>query len=93
MNEVGAGSPSNETQTVESEREVAGRAAGVFYIGLGESFDGQKLESYPPGTVIALPGGTPHFHWARSSEYVTQVSAVGPLGLEYVDPADDPRNT
>jgi quercetin dioxygenase-like cupin family protein len=67
--------------------------AGVFYVGLGERFDGQKLESYPPGTVIVLPGGTPHFHWARSSEYVTQVSAVGPLGLEYVDPADDPRNT
>jgi quercetin dioxygenase-like cupin family protein len=67
--------------------------AGVFYVGLGERFDGQKLESYPPRTVIVLPGGTPHFHWARSSEYVTQVSAVGPLGLEYVDPADDPRNT
>jgi quercetin dioxygenase-like cupin family protein len=67
--------------------------AGVFYIGLGERFDGQKLESYPPGTVIVLPGGTPHFHWARSGEYVTQVSAVGPLGLEYVDPTDDPRNT
>jgi quercetin dioxygenase-like cupin family protein len=67
--------------------------AGVFYVGLGERFDSQKLESYPPGTVIVLPGGTPHFHWARSSEYVTQVSAVGPLGLEYVDPTDDPRNT
>jgi quercetin dioxygenase-like cupin family protein len=67
--------------------------AGVFYVGLGERFDSPKLESYPPGTVIVLPGGTPHFHWAKSGEYVTQVSAVGPLGLEYVDPTDDPRNT
>ena len=33
-----------------------------------------------------LPGDTPHFHWARSGEYVTQVSAIGPLGLEYVNP-------
>ena len=39
----------------------------------------------------AEPGGTPHFHWARSGEYVSQVSAVGPLGLDYVDPEDDPR--
>jgi len=38
-----------------------------------------------------LPGGTAHFHWARAGEYVTQVTAIGPLGLEYLDPADDPR--
>jgi quercetin dioxygenase-like cupin family protein len=66
--------------------------SGVFYIGRGEHFDGQKLEAYPPGAVVVLPGGTPHFHWARSGEYVTQISAIGPLGMEYVDPKDDPRN-
>jgi hypothetical protein len=38
------------------------------------------------------PVATPHFHWAKSGTYVTQVSAVGPLGLEYIDPIDDPRN-
>ncbi|HZZ52364.1 MAG TPA: cupin domain-containing protein [Pseudonocardia sp.] len=66
--------------------------SGVFYIGLGERFDAERLEAYPPGAVIVLPGGTPHFHWAKAGEYVTQVSAIGPLGLEYVDPVDDPRN-
>ncbi|HYB69141.1 MAG TPA: cupin domain-containing protein, partial [Candidatus Bathyarchaeia archaeon] len=30
-------------------------------------------------------------HYAKSGEYVTQVTAIGPLGLEYLDPADDPR--
>lgn len=34
----------------------------------------------------------PHFHWAESGAYVTQVTAIGPLGLEYLDPKDDPRN-
>jgi hypothetical protein len=24
--------------------------------------------------------------------YVAQVTAIGPLGLEYLDPEDDPRN-
>lgn len=66
--------------------------SGVFYIGLGETFDPDRLRAYPPGTVLILPGGTSHFHWARSGEYTTQVSAIGPLGLQYLNPADDPRN-
>ena len=65
--------------------------SGIFYIGLGEKFDESKLKAYPPGSVIVLPGGVAHFHWAKSGEYVTQVTANGPLGLEYVDHADDPR--
>jgi len=66
--------------------------SGVFYIGLGSSFNASKLEAYPPGAVIVLPGNTPHFHWAKSGEYVTQVTGIGPLGLEYISEADDPRN-
>jgi quercetin dioxygenase-like cupin family protein len=66
--------------------------SGVFYIGVGERFDAEKLQAYPPGSVVVLPGDTPHFHWAKSSEYVTQVSAIGPLGLEYLDSKDDPRS-
>jgi hypothetical protein len=50
--------------------------SGVFYIGLGDRFDGDQVQAYPPGSVIV---------------YVTQVTAIGPLGLEYVDPRDDPR--
>jgi hypothetical protein len=66
--------------------------SGVFHIGLGDRFDGDKVQAFPPGSVIVLPGNTPHFHWAKSGEYVTQVTAAnGPLGLEYLDPADDPR--
>jgi quercetin dioxygenase-like cupin family protein len=65
--------------------------SGVFYIGLGDQFDADKLQAYPPGAVIVLPGHTPHFHWAKSGEYVTQVSAIGPLGLHYVNDKDDPR--
>ena len=67
--------------------------SGVFYIGLGDEFDASKLEAYPPGAVVVLPGNTSHFHWAKSGEYVTQVTATGPLGLEYLSAKDDPRNT
>jgi quercetin dioxygenase-like cupin family protein len=66
--------------------------SGVFYVGLGDQFNPDKLEAWPPGSVIVLPGNTSHFHWAKSGEYVTQVSAIGPLGLEYLSAKDDPRN-
>jgi quercetin dioxygenase-like cupin family protein len=75
--------PEDRTYTVIS---------GVFYIGLGDQFDAEKLQAYAPGSVIVLPGNTSHFHWAKSGEYITQVSAIGPLGLEYINSKDDPRN-
>jgi hypothetical protein len=65
--------------------------SGVFYIGLGDQFDAAKLQAYPPGAVVVLPGDTPHFHWAKSGEYVTQVSGLGPLAIDYVHRGDDPR--
>jgi quercetin dioxygenase-like cupin family protein len=66
--------------------------SGVFYVGRGEEFDAAKLEAFPPGAVVVLPGNTWHFHWAKSSEYITQITAIGPLGLEYHNSEDDPRN-
>jgi quercetin dioxygenase-like cupin family protein len=65
--------------------------SGVFYIGIGETFDPEKLKVYPPGSVIVLPGNTAHYHWAKSGEYISQISGTGPLGINYVDPRDDPR--
>ena len=38
--------------------------SGVFYIGLGDTFDENKLTAHAPGTVVVLPAGQAHFHWA-----------------------------
>jgi len=77
---------------VHPEDRIYTVISGVFYIGRGTTFDPEKLKAYAPESVIVLPGNTPHFHWAKSGEYITQVNAFGPLGLSYVDPKDDPRN-
>jgi quercetin dioxygenase-like cupin family protein len=77
---------------IHHEDRVYTVMSGVFYIGVGHEFDDAKLEAFPPGAVVVLPGGTPHFHWAKSGEYITQVTAMGPISLEYVDPTDDPRH-
>ena len=43
-----------------------------------------RSEEIPWRPFSAFPDG--------ASEYITQVSAIGPLGLEYVDRAQDPRS-
>jgi hypothetical protein len=47
--------------------------SGIFYIGIGSTFDDAKLKAYPPGAVIVVPGNTSHFHWAKSGEYIAGV--------------------
>jgi quercetin dioxygenase-like cupin family protein len=66
--------------------------SGIFYIGFGKDFDGEGLTAYPPGAALVLPSGTWHYHWAKSSEYIVQVTAIGPLGMEYARKTDDPRS-
>lgn len=78
---------------VHPEHRVYTVISGVFYIGFGSRFDADRLCAFGPGSVIVLPGNTPHFHWAQSGEYVTQVTGMGPLGIDYVDGDDDPRHT
>jgi quercetin dioxygenase-like cupin family protein len=67
--------------------------SGVFYVGLGEQFDESQLAAFAPGSIVVLPGNQPHFHWAKSGEYIAQITAIGPLGFDYIDPNNDPRNS
>jgi hypothetical protein len=48
----------------------------------GDQFDATKLEGLTTRAVIVLPGNTSHFPWAKSSEYISQIMAIGPLGLK-----------
>ena len=64
----------------------------VFRSILNQDVDYQPFAAFPPGAVVVLPGETPHFHWAKSGEYITQITALGPISLDYVHPGDDPRH-
>lgn len=77
---------------VHPEDRIYTVISGVFYIGIGTTFDPDKLQAFAPGAVVVLPANTPHFHWARSGDYMTQVAGTGPLGIKYLEPHDDPRN-
>ncbi|HEX2217467.1 MAG TPA: cupin domain-containing protein [Gemmatimonadales bacterium] len=63
---------------------------GTLRVGMGEKFDASKLSPLPTGTFAALEPGTRHFVEAEG-ETILQLHGVGPWGLTYVSPADDPR--
>lgn len=66
---------------------LSGRAG----IGLGETWDGEKIEYAGPGGFFVMATGIAHFAMIEEDS-VIQVHAVGPWRLDYVNAADDPRN-
>jgi quercetin dioxygenase-like cupin family protein len=64
--------------------------SGTFHMGMGERYDAAKARAMPAGSFMVMPKGKPHFAWT-TGETVIHVYALGPWGLTYVNPADDPR--
>ena len=65
--------------------------SGSFRIGMGERFDETKMQEMGPGSYIVLPSRMAHF--AKSAkESIVQIDSEGPFQINYVNPADDPRN-
>lgn len=65
---------------------------GSFYMGLGESFDESKAGKLPTGGYAVMEIGTRHFAFTRDEGAVVQLHGIGPWGIHYVNPDDDPRN-
>jgi quercetin dioxygenase-like cupin family protein len=63
---------------------------GTFKVGMGERYDPSAMTSLPAGTFAALQPGVRHFAEAQG-ETIVQLHGMGPWGLTYVNPADDPR--
>lgn len=64
--------------------------SGAFAMGEGEKFDKEALKDMPAGSAAIFPRGCPMFGFAKE-ETIIQVNAEGPWGINYVNPADDPR--
>jgi quercetin dioxygenase-like cupin family protein len=75
--------PSDENVTVIS---------GSFHIGMGGKLDETKGEAVKAGGFAHVPTGMQHYAWF-TEDSVIQVHGMGPAGLTYVNPADDPRNS
>ncbi|HLA74800.1 MAG TPA: cupin domain-containing protein [Gammaproteobacteria bacterium] len=66
--------------------------SGTFHLGIGEQFDSAKAKTYPAGGVAMMPPGMPMFAYTTDEETVIQIHGTGPWGINYLNPADDPRN-
>jgi len=64
--------------------------SGTFYAGHGSKLSEAESKAFPPGGFFIATAKTPHFAWSKE-ETVVQVHGVGPSGITYIDPADDPR--
>lgn len=73
--------PNDENVTVLS---------GSFNIGTGETLDESKGARIKPGGYSFVMKGMPHYAWF-TEDTVIQLHGIGPQGVTYVNPADDPR--
>ena len=64
--------------------------SGKFQLGMGETADKSKAEALPAGSFFSLPPGMAHYVYT-DEETVIQINTMGPWGLEYINPDDDPR--
>jgi quercetin dioxygenase-like cupin family protein len=65
--------------------------SGTFHIGMGDKFDPKEGKVMPAGSYGHWPAGMKHFVWVEG-ETVLQLHGMGPWSIQYVNPADDPRN-
>jgi Domain of unknown function (DUF4437) len=65
--------------------------SGTFHVGMGDTFEADKAGALPTGTFAFLAPKMHHFAWAEG-DTVIQLHGVGPWQINYLDPANDPRN-
>jgi quercetin dioxygenase-like cupin family protein len=64
--------------------------SGTFNMGVGDELDPKKTTALVPGSIAIMQPKTNHFAWTKD-ETVVQLNGVGPWGITYVNPAEDPR--
>ena len=64
--------------------------SGTFHMGMGDKLDAANGKALPAGSFALMPAKTNHFAWA-SEETIVQLHGIGPWGINYVNPDDDPR--
>jgi len=64
---------------------------GEVYMGSGEKFDEATAKKLPAGGFAVMPTKYVHYFFTKKKA-VIQIHGIGPWGITYVNPADDPRN-
>jgi hypothetical protein len=65
--------------------------SGRVGLGMGEKFDPSDSNMGTAGTFYSQPSKHAHYVWTGNEEAIVQVQFTGPGGIDYINPADDPR--
>ena len=65
--------------------------SGTFMVGMGEQFDESSATELAAGGYAFVPTKMAHYAWSKGDTLV-QVHGIGPFAINYVNPADDPKN-
>jgi len=65
-------------------------SAGAFLVGMGDTFDVAKMNAITVGKKGTMPAKMHHYAMAKG-ETIISVTAQGPFGMTYINPADDPQ--
>jgi quercetin dioxygenase-like cupin family protein len=68
--------------------EIITVISGTFRLGLAGGHHAAK--AFAAGSFLSMEPGTAHFAGA-DEETVVQLNSIGPWGVTYLDPRDDPR--
>jgi hypothetical protein len=71
------------------KRENVTVISGNFKVGMGDTFDAAKMNTFPAGSFAYLDPSMHHYAMAMG-ETVVQVHGTSPLQINYVNPSDDP---
>jgi hypothetical protein len=64
--------------------------SGTFMVGTGDAMNESSMQTLTAGGYAKMPARMHHYAGAKG-ETIIQVHGVGPFGINYVNPKDDPR--
>lgn len=65
--------------------------SGTIFLGMGDKFQEAGTHEMGAGSFAVMPKNMSHYVW-KTTDAVVQIHSEGPFKINYVNPADDPRN-
>lgn len=65
---------------------------GSLYMGMGEKFNKKTATKIPMGGFAMMKKGAKHYAFSNEP-CIIQLNGMGPWGINYLNPSDDPRNS
>jgi quercetin dioxygenase-like cupin family protein len=69
--------------------EIVTVLGGTFLVGMGDKLNPKAVKGFPAGSTVVAPATVNHYAMTKQPT-VVEISGMGPLAINYVNPADDP---